>query len=94
MTETALLADFDVARLNLTKLRAQGVNIVLDDFGAGYSSIGYLLEMNFEAIKLDGSLITSASQDKSCIPLLRGFYPCARRFRSHVLQSILKMNGS
>ena len=72
VTETALLADFDLARLNLTKLRAQGVSIVLDDFGAGYSSIGYLREMNFEAVKLDGSLIISASQDKSCIPLLRG----------------------
>ena len=62
VTETALLADFKQARINLAKLRAAGVTIVLDDFGAGYSSIGYLREMRFDQIKLDGALIQSARE--------------------------------
>jgi EAL domain-containing protein (putative c-di-GMP-specific phosphodiesterase class I) len=60
VTETALLADFERARDNLTELRAAGVTIVLDDFGAGYSSIGYLRELQFDQIKLDGALVTAA----------------------------------
>lgn len=60
VTETALLADFDKARENLQRLRSNGVTIVLDDFGAGYASIAYLREMQFDQIKLDGSLITAA----------------------------------
>jgi diguanylate cyclase (GGDEF)-like protein len=60
VTETALLADFRVARANLAYLRSYGVRILLDDFGAGYASISYLREMTFDAIKLDGSLITGA----------------------------------
>lgn len=60
VTETALLADFERARHNLTNLSKAGVTIVLDDFGAGYASIGYLRELRFDQIKLDGALVTAA----------------------------------
>jgi diguanylate cyclase (GGDEF)-like protein len=64
VTETALLADFDRARQNIHGLHEAGVLIVLDDFGAGYASIGYLRELKFDQIKLDGALVTAA-QDSS-----------------------------
>ena len=60
VTETALLVDLDRARENLTELRRSGVTIVLDDFGAGFASIGYLRELRFDQIKLDGALVTAA----------------------------------
>lgn len=60
VTETALLADFERARANLNELREAGVTIVLDDFGAGFASIGYLRELRFDQIKLDGALVTAA----------------------------------
>jgi diguanylate cyclase (GGDEF)-like protein len=72
VTETALLADFDVARSNLAVLRRAGASIVLDDFGAGYASISYLREINFDAIKLDGSLMTGVGDVGPALPLLRG----------------------
>jgi diguanylate cyclase (GGDEF)-like protein len=72
VTETALLADFEQARSTLSLLRREGVRIVLDDFGAGYSSIRYMREMNFDMIKLDGSLISSITSVGSGLPLLRG----------------------
>lgn len=72
VTGTALLADFSVARENLRRLRARGVRIVLDDFGAGHASISYLREMQFDGIKIDGSLISCASGIGRNMPLLRG----------------------
>ncbi len=72
VTETALMADFDVARNNLALLRRAGASIVLDDFGAGYASISYLREINFDAIKLDGSLVRSITEVGPALPLLRG----------------------
>nr|WP_314445428.1 EAL domain-containing protein [uncultured Sphingomonas sp.] len=60
VTETALFADFATAKRNLADLRAAGVMVVLDDFGAGYASIGYLREFQFDQIKLDGALVTAA----------------------------------
>jgi diguanylate cyclase (GGDEF)-like protein len=60
VTETALLRDFDRAKANLAALSAAGVTVVLDDFGAGYASIGYLRQLRFDQIKLDGGLLTAA----------------------------------
>jgi len=78
VTETALLADFEVARQNLSRLRANSVGIVLDDFGAGYSSISYLREMRFDIVKLDGSLISSVTGTGSGLALLRGVLALCR----------------
>lgn len=71
VTETALLADFEVARRNLSYLRRHGVRILLDDFGAGYASISYLREIEFDAVKLDGSIIDRAANGGG-LPLLKG----------------------
>jgi diguanylate cyclase (GGDEF)-like protein len=71
VTETALLADFERARANLTELRKAGTTIVLDDFGAGFASIGYLRELHFDQIKLDGGLVTAAQQNADGKRLLR-----------------------
>lgn len=78
VTETALLADFSVARDNLSRLRESGVQIVLDDFGAGYASIGYLREIKFDVIKLDGSLISRTPDDLAALALLRGVIDLCR----------------
>ena len=72
VTETALLVDFHVARDNLDALRAAGARIVLDDFGAGHASISYLREMQFDGIKLDGSLISPVSDTVRGRRLLKG----------------------
>ncbi len=71
VTETALLADFESAKRNLSELREAGVTIVLDDFGAGYASIGYLRELRFDQIKLDGALVTAAQHSSDGERLLR-----------------------
>lgn len=72
VTETALLADFEVARENLQTLRGAGARIVLDDFGAGHASISYLREMQFDGVKLDGALIASVADSLRSRRLLKG----------------------
>jgi diguanylate cyclase (GGDEF)-like protein len=72
VTETALLSDPSAARKVLRALQKIGVRIVLDDFGAGYASIGYLREMRFDCIKLDGSLIRDITRNARARGLLMG----------------------
>lgn len=63
ITETYLVGDPTVAGRNLDMLREFGVGIVLDDYGTGYASIGFLRRFRFEKLKLDRSLIVDASSD-------------------------------
>lgn len=77
VTETAMMNDIEAARRNLSLLREAGVKVVLDDFGAGYASIGYLREMQFDELKIDGSLV-EASGTPHGAALLRGVIDLAR----------------
>ena len=53
VTETAELGDTKTASDSLTKLKAKGIKIALDDFGAGYSSLRYLKDLPVDVVKLD-----------------------------------------
>jgi EAL domain-containing protein (putative c-di-GMP-specific phosphodiesterase class I) len=47
----------------LQNLREMGVRVALDDFGIGYSSLGYLRSFPFDRIKIDQSFIRGTSSD-------------------------------
>lgn len=63
ITETALITQLEKASANLNQLRAKGFKVALDDFGSGYSSLGYLANMPVDIVKFDISLIRSLEQD-------------------------------
>lgn len=47
----------------VTDMKARGCKIAIDDFGSGYSNFSYLMKLNVDYIKIDGSLIKSIDQD-------------------------------
>ncbi len=53
LTETFLVDDNAAAARTLDEVRALGVRIALDDFGAGYASLDYLRRLPIDIIKLD-----------------------------------------
>ena len=53
ITETLLLRDTDAILVELGRLKALGVAVVMDDFGTGYSSLSYLWRFPFDKIKID-----------------------------------------
>jgi diguanylate cyclase (GGDEF)-like protein len=55
LTETALMRDFDAAVRGIRALRTLGIRIALDDFGIGYSSLGYLRRLPLDKVKVDRS---------------------------------------
>jgi diguanylate cyclase (GGDEF)-like protein len=72
ITETTMLTDLASAGSALDELRAAGVKVVLDDFGAGFASVSYLRQMKFDGIKLDGGLLVCAQQSETKDRLLKG----------------------
>jgi EAL domain-containing protein (putative c-di-GMP-specific phosphodiesterase class I) len=57
ITESAELAGLDRIPVVLDRLRELGVRISVDDFGAGYSSVGFLTDLRVDALKIDQSLL-------------------------------------
>uniref|UniRef100_UPI003872EC61 EAL domain-containing protein n=1 Tax=Natronospira sp. TaxID=2024970 RepID=UPI003872EC61 len=57
ITETAAMTHYARANALFRELRQLGCEIHLDDFGSGLSSFGYLRNMQFDCLKIDGSFI-------------------------------------
>ncbi len=57
VTEGLIMRHPDRAGQSLAQLRAVGAHIAIDDFGAGYSSLGWLQHLPFDVIKIDRALI-------------------------------------
>jgi diguanylate cyclase (GGDEF)-like protein len=74
LTESQLVADLPRGAAVLTTLRAIGVRVALDDFGAGYSSLTYLRQLPIDTMKIDRSFVSelpSNSQSGSIVASLQ-----------------------
>ncbi|MDM4766287.1 bifunctional diguanylate cyclase/phosphodiesterase [Pelomonas sp. SE-A7] len=70
ITETVALNDMAHMQRFIDRARDLGVKVALDDFGAGYSSFGYLKGLSVDALKLDGSLVRDAANNPSGMAVL------------------------
>lgn len=57
LTESVLMQNADTAHQVIAELRERGIRISLDDFGTGFSSLGYLNRFSIDEIKIDRSFI-------------------------------------
>lgn len=57
ITESAMLVDPERARHIVRSLHSLGVLIAIDDYGTGFSSLGYLRDLRVHALKLDKSFV-------------------------------------
>ncbi|HUG84197.1 MAG TPA: EAL domain-containing protein, partial [Euzebya sp.] len=63
MNETTLLRDVDTTVLQLRAVRAQGVAIAIDEFGAGLSSLSQVSRLPVDLLKIDRSFVAAARRD-------------------------------
>ncbi|MGY2074867.1 putative bifunctional diguanylate cyclase/phosphodiesterase [Blastococcus sp. SYSU DS0828] len=61
LTETSVAADFDSAAAQLAALRVTGVEVAIDDFGRGFSSLGQLVSLPAGVLKIDRSLVVGVA---------------------------------
>jgi diguanylate cyclase (GGDEF)-like protein len=70
LTETTLLDETAFVERTLESLKGLGVRLVLDDFGVGFSSLGYLKRLPLSMIKLDRTFVenlTEGSHDAAIV---------------------------
>lgn len=101
ITESLMEENTELLIETLGKLRDEGYQIELDDFGAGYSSINALSEFPIDVVKLDMSFMKQIDDEKrtkvlsSCINLAKnlGYKTVSEGVETQRQQEILKEFG-
>ena len=64
LTESQSEADFMIMKEKIEELHGKGIQFYLDDFGTGYSNMERIMELPFDIIKFDRSLVIASGSDK------------------------------
>jgi diguanylate cyclase (GGDEF)-like protein len=78
ITETAAITSMADASHFVRAVRALGVRVALDDFGAGVSSFGYLKRLQVDYLKIDGQFVKDVLDDPLDAAAVRSFVEVAR----------------
>ncbi|MDP2747133.1 EAL domain-containing protein [Pseudomonas sp.] len=71
LTESQLVEDVEVLIGKMSQLKARGVHLALDDFGAGYSSLNYLKRLPLDQLKIDQSFVRDLLEHPSDAAIVR-----------------------
>lgn len=73
------ITNFDLIKERINTLKELGFKIALDDFGSGYANFRYLLHLNIDILKIDGSLIRNINEDRFAYSIVQTISEFAKR---------------
>lgn len=78
VTEGEVMRHPDQAAQTLERLRAAGLGLALDDFGAGFSSLSYLSRLPFDTLKIDAYFVRTLGRDPSSAKIVSSIVKLGR----------------
>ncbi|HXS51335.1 MAG TPA: EAL domain-containing protein [Usitatibacter sp.] len=85
ITETMIMRNVEQSIETLAQLRAVGMQVAVDDFGVGYSSLGQLTRLPASSMKIDRSFIMNVPQDVSSALITEAIIAMAKRLKLRVI---------
>jgi diguanylate cyclase (GGDEF)-like protein len=64
ITESEGIKNFNVVSRFIKEMKQRGCQVAIDDFGTGYSNFDYLIRLNIDFLKIDGSLIKYINRER------------------------------
>lgn len=81
ITESAVMTQFDQVYQDILRLNELGVDVLMDDFGIGYSSLDRLSQLPFSALKLDKGVVSRMSTSRQNLNVVKSSISMARELR-------------
>jgi diguanylate cyclase (GGDEF)-like protein/PAS domain S-box-containing protein len=85
ITETMIMRNLEQSIETLAQLRSVGMQVAIDDFGVGYSSLGQLKRLPASSIKIDRSFISNVPDDASSGSITEAIIAMAKRLKLRVI---------
>ncbi len=71
ITESESIENYDDVKKFIRRFRKYGIRIAIDDFGSGFSNFEYILEIEPDYLKIDGSLVKNIDSDERSYILVK-----------------------
>jgi EAL domain-containing protein (putative c-di-GMP-specific phosphodiesterase class I) len=85
LTESSIMQNVDFAAGMLRRLKSMGINISIDDFGTGFSSLASLKRLPIDALKIDRSFVRDVTSDPDDAALVNAIITLAHNLRLKVI---------
>lgn len=79
MTESAIMENNELTRSIFAELQALGVQVQIDDFGVGYSSLNYLSHFPVNALKIDQTFVARMIEDSNQMKIVQAIVMLTER---------------
>jgi EAL domain-containing protein (putative c-di-GMP-specific phosphodiesterase class I)/GGDEF domain-containing protein len=84
IAESAMIADAERSVAILTRLKAVGVRIAIDDFGSGFSSLAQMRRFPIDELKIDRPFVAGMLRDAGDRAVVRSVIDMGHHFGLHV----------
>jgi len=85
ITESVAVSDQEVVDEVIAALRAMGVQISVDDFGTGFSSLSFVTRVTVDELKVDRSFVTDMTDSAAAAAVVRGAVELGARLGARVV---------
>ncbi len=85
LTESATMVELETTAKMFEQLQAIGVQVCIDDFGTGMSSLAYLKSLNVDYVKIDRSFVTDIAESRQNKAIVEGIVSLCRHMQKAVV---------
>ncbi|MFN2531333.1 MAG: EAL domain-containing protein [Pyrinomonadaceae bacterium] len=85
LTESSIMKNAEFAADVLNRMKRMGINISIDDFGTGFSSLASLKRLPIDALKIDQSFVRDVTTDPDNAALVMAIITLAHNLRLKVV---------
>jgi EAL domain-containing protein (putative c-di-GMP-specific phosphodiesterase class I) len=85
LTEATLMSDPQLVLGSMAAMKALGLQLSIDDFGIGYSSLSYLKKLPVDKLKIDQSFIRNIASDTDNMAVVRAVLNIGRSMQLKVI---------
>jgi len=93
LLETEEIENYEEVSSFIFEMKSLGCRIAIDDFGSGYSNFEYLLKLNIDYIKIDGSLIKNLETDKNTLIVVETIVDFAQKLNIKIIAEYVHNEG-
>ena len=84
------IKNFELIQTSITRLKEIGFSIALDDFGSGYANFRYMISLDIDILKIDGTIIKNIDKDKAAYNIVKAIVEFARNMNMKTVAEMIE----